>query len=217
MERIAAVNLSTFNTGLNELMQIDLRSFYRFVEIDWESAASGISALASTDTLSLAHLSQLDLSTFATSIDTLADVNTRSLMRFASIDIQRVADGFKTFGDIPDLKTNFDTINSLDAAPVRTYTEAIEGLVEALDKLNDELSQDNDTMFTSRADAGELLSGISTSTSGTSRGTETLNNTMQQVMLLLREMRDLDVKVESNTRNIVGSNLAQGNVSNVGR
>ena len=217
MERIAAVNLSTFNTGLNELMQIDLRSFYRFVEIDWESAASGISALASTDTLSLAHLSQLDLSTFATSIDTLADVNTRSLMRFASIDIQRVADGFKTFGDIPDLKTNFDTINSLDAAPVRTYTEAIEGLVEALDKLNDELSQDNDTMFTSRADAGELLSGISASTSGTSQGTETLNNTMQQVMLLLREMRDLDVKVESNTRNIVGSNLAQGNVSNVGR
>lgn len=163
------------------------------------------------------RIAAVDLSTFNTGLATLLETDLRAFRTMSRLDIQSVADGFKTFGEIPDLKTNFDAINSLDAEPVRTYTEAIEGLVEALDKLNDELSQDNDTMFTSRADAGELLSGISASTSGTSQGTEQLNNTMQQVMLLLREMRDLDVKVESNTRNIVGSNLAQGNVSNVGR
>jgi hypothetical protein len=116
----------------------------------------------------------------------------------------------------PTLQDNIDALKSLDVSSVRNYTEAVEGLVEALNKLNEELSQDNDTTFTSRADAGELLSGISTSTSGTSRGTEQLNNTMQQVLLLLREMRDLDVSVERNTRNIIGSNLAQGNVSSVG-
>ena len=116
----------------------------------------------------------------------------------------------------PTLQDNIDALKSLDASSVTSYTEAVEGLVEALNKLNEELSQDNDTMFTSRADAGELLSGISTSTSGTSRGTEQLNNTMQQVLMLLREMRDLDVSVERNTRNIVGSNIARGSVSNVG-
>jgi hypothetical protein len=116
----------------------------------------------------------------------------------------------------PTLQDNIDALKSLDVSSVRNYTEAVEGLVEALNKLNEELSQDNDTTFTSRADAGELLSGISASTSGTSQSTEQLNNTMQQVLLLLREMRDLDVSVERNTRNIIGSNLAQGNVSSVG-
>ena len=269
MERIAAVNLSTFNSGLQELLQIDLRSFHRFVEIDWQAAASGISTLASTNTLPLAQLAVLDLSTFATGITSLADVNTRTLSRFAAIDFTTVASGISTlastntitlsqlavldlstfatgitsladistrelskfaaidfttvatgldtFAKIPDLQTNFDTINSLDAEPVRSYTEAIDGLVESLNKLNEELSQDNDTMLTSRADAGELLSGISASTSGTSQSTEQLNNTMHQVLVLLREMRDIDIGVERNTRNIVGSNLAQGNVSSVGR
>ena len=116
----------------------------------------------------------------------------------------------------PTLQENIDALKSLDASSVTSYTEAVEGLVEALNKLNEELSQDNDTLFTSRADAGELLNGISTSTSGTSRGTEQLNNTMQQVLMLLREMRDLDIDVERNTRNIVGSNIARGSVSNVG-
>ena len=117
----------------------------------------------------------------------------------------------------PTLQENIDALKSLDASSVTSYTEAVEGLVEALNRLNEELSQDNDTMFTSRADAGELLSGISTSTSGTSQGTQQLNNTMQQVLVLLREMRDLDIDVERNTRNIIGSNLAQGGVSNVAR
>ena len=92
----------------------------------------------------------------------------------------------------------------------------MEALVESLSKLNEELSKDNDTMFTSRADAGELLSGISASSSGTSQGTQQLNSTMQQVLVVLNQIRDADVGVERNTRNIAGSNLAQGNVSNLG-
>ena len=117
----------------------------------------------------------------------------------------------------PSLLENIDALNSLDTASVTSYTEAMEALVEALSNLNEELSKDNDTMFTSRADAGELLSGISASSSGSNQGTQQLNSTMQQVLELLREMRDLDVDVERNTRNIIGSNLAQGSVSNVGR
>ena len=59
-----------------------------------------------------------------------------------------------------------------------------------------------------------MLGSIGTSTSGTSQGTQQLNTTMQQVLILLTEMRDLDIKVESNTKNIRSSNLAQGGVSN---
>jgi hypothetical protein len=116
----------------------------------------------------------------------------------------------------PSLLENIDALNSLDTASVRSYTEAMEALVESLSKLNEELSKDNDTMFTSRADAGELLSGISASSSGTSQGTQQLNSTMQQVLVVLNQIRDADVGVERNTRNIAGSNLAQGNVSNLG-
>ena len=270
MERIAAVNLSTFNSGLRELLQIDLRSFYRFVEIDWQAAASGISTLASTNTLPLAQLAVLDLSTFATGVTSLADVSTRALSRFAAIDFTTVATGISelastnianltqlavldlstfatgitsladistrelsnfaaidfttvatgldAFAKIPDLQTNFNTINSLDAAPVRTYTEAMENLVEVLGKVNEELSKDNNGLgFGTGTNAGDLLGQIGSATSGTSQGTEQLNNTMQQVLLLLREMRDLDVDVERNTRNIIGSNLAQGGVSNVSK
>ena len=120
------------------------------------------------------------------------------------------------FANLPDLQNNLDALrNGLDVTSVRSYTEAVDALVESLNKLNEELSQDNDTMFTSRADAGELLNGISTSTSGTSQGTQQLNSTMQQVLVILQEMRDLDVNVERNTRNIIGSNLARGGVSNV--
>ena len=122
------------------------------------------------------------------------------------------------FANLPDLQRNLDAIrNGLDVNNVRSYTEAIDALVESLNKLNEELSQDNDTMFTSRADAGELLSGISTSTSGTSQGTQQLNSTMQQVLIVLSQILEIDNEVERNTRNIIGSNLAYGGVSNVAR
>ena len=163
------------------------------------------------------RIAAVNLNTFNTGLATLLETDLRAFRTMSRLDITGVAEGFKTFAEIPDLARNLNLVNSLDAEPVRSYTEAIDGLVESLNKLNEELSQDNDTMFTSRADAGELLSGISASTSGTSQGTEQLNNTMQQVLLLLREMRDLDIDVEKNTRNIIGSNLAQGNVSSVGR
>ena len=165
------------------------------------------------------RIAAVDLSTFNTGFQTFMQIDIRNASRFAELDFTTVATGLDTLARIPDLQTNFNTINSLDAAPVRTYTEAMEDLVEVLERVNEVLAEDNKGLFGggTGVSAADALSQIGTATSGTSQGTEQLNNTMQQVMLLLREMRDLDVKVESNTRNIVGSNLAQGNVSNVGR
>ena len=117
----------------------------------------------------------------------------------------------------PTLQENIDALKTLDSSSVRSYTDAIEDLTEALSNLNEELSRDNDTMFTNRADAGELLNGISVSSQGSAQGTQQLNTTMQQIFLILQEMRDLDIRVERHTSRINGSNIAQGGVTTTGR
>jgi len=74
-------------------------------------------------------------------------------------------------------------------------------------------------MFTSGTgeNAGSVMSQMNTTGSGGGVGGDQLNNIMNQVLLVLNEIRDLDEDVERNTRNIIGSNLAQGGVSNVAR
>jgi hypothetical protein len=124
------------------------------------------------------------------------------------------------FANLPDLQRNLDAIrNGLDVSNVRSYTDAMEDLVEVLGKMNEVLAEDNKGMFGGGTGvaAADALSQIGSSTSGTSQGTQQLNSTMQQVLMILSEMRDLDIDVERNTRNIIGSNLAQGGVSNVPR
>ena len=104
----------------------------------------------------------------------------------------------------------------LDDTPIIRYTEAIQELTEALSNLNEELKQDNDTLMTSRADAGELLSGISASSSGTAQGTNQLNSTMEAMLATLGELKDINTKVERNTSAITSGNLAGGYVSRTG-
>lgn len=108
--------------------------------------------------------------------------------------------------------TGFTEVD-LDKTPIISYTEAIEELTEALGNLNEELSRDNDTLMTSRADAGELLSGISMSSRGTAEGTNQLNTTMQGVLNALSELKEINEKTERNTRAITSGNLAGGYVS----
>jgi len=93
----------------------------------------------------------------------------------------------------------------------------MEDLVEVLGRINEVLAEDNKGMFGSGTGvaAADALSQIGSATSGTSQGTQQLNSTMQQVLMVLSEIRDLDEDVERNTRNIIGSNLALGGVSNV--
>ena len=122
------------------------------------------------------------------------------------------------FANLPDLQRNLDAIrNGLDVTNVRSYTEAMEDLVEVLGRINEVLAEDNKGMFGSGTGvaAADALSQIGSATSGTSQGTQQLNSTMQQVLMVLSEIRDLDEDVERNTRNIIGSNLALGGVSNV--
>ena len=109
------------------------------------------------------------------------------------------------------------SVEKLDTTGIVNYTSAMEKLVEVLGELNDELAADNKTGFGTGTNAGDVVSKMDTIGSGGGAGSDQLNNIMNQVLAVLNEMRDLDIDVEKNTRNIVGSNLAQGRVSNVAR
>ena len=111
------------------------------------------------------------------------------------------------------------SVERLDTTGIVSYTTAMERLVEVLSDLNEELGRDNNGMFTSGTgeNAGSVMSSMNTAGSGGGVGGDQLNNIMNQVLLVLTEIRDLDEDVERNTRNIIGSNLAQGGVSNVAR
>ena len=126
-------------------------------------------------------------------------------------NITSVATGMTAIVNISGLQSNLDILkNGLDTEGVRSYTEAMEALVVALGKMNEELSKDNNGYsLGTGTNAGDVMGQISASTSGTSAGTQQLNSTMQQVLVLLEEMRDLDIKVERNTADAaMGTNIA---------
>ncbi len=162
------------------------------------------------------RVAKINLDNFNLSLQTLLDIDLRKISTLQRLDISGFAQGFKTFAEIPDFSTNFDTLKELDATSIRSYTSAMEDLVETLGKLNEELSRDNDTLFSSRADAGELLSGISASTSGSNTNSEQLNNTMKLVYDVLLKIQEAEETTAKNTGGITFANLARGGVSNVG-
>jgi hypothetical protein len=112
---------------------------------------------------------------------------------------------------------NSFSLEKLDTTGIISYTSAMESLVEVLGELNDALSADNQAGFGTGTNAGDVVSKMDTIGSGGGGGSDQLNTTMQRVEQILTEIRDFDETTAKNTRNIIGSNLAQGNVSNVSR
>lgn len=156
------------------------------------------------------------IASFSTAMSSLS-----SLSKVGDIKIPKVS-GLSSISSIGDIKmpanlaSNLDILNKgLDTTGVRTYTKAMEDLVSVLGDLNAELGKDKKA-GTDSTPAGNIVA--KTNPQGTSgRSDDQLNSIMSQVLLVLNEMRDLDDKVEKNTRNIVGSNLAQGGISKIGR
>ena len=130
-------------------------------------------------------------------------------------NFQSLANGLNALGSVQGLQSNLDILkNSLDADGVRRYATAIEDLVEKLEDLNSELTKDNNGRFTAGTgtNAGSVL-GQASATTGLGDGTQQLNTTLQQILMILTEMRDINEDIEENTGNMVGSNIAQGGVS----
>ena len=112
-----------------------------------------------------------------------------------SSQVQALA-GLGNLGDI-DFKVTADGVKDLvkftedlDAGAVRRYTDAMENLVEVLEKLNEEMEGQatgtGNTQGGSTSPAGAALSAM-TSGVGSSDKLDELNNTMKQVLLVLQE------------------------------
>ena len=126
-------------------------------------------------------------------------------------NITSVATSMASIANITGLQSNLDILKSgLDTAGVISYNTAMQDLVNTLGDLNKELSKDNNGYLKAGkgTNAGSVM-GQTSSTSAPNAGGSQLNSTMQQVLKLLEEMRDLDIKVERNTADAaMGTNIA---------
>lgn len=153
---------------------------------------------------------------FSTSMSGLASLSTTGDIKIPTLS---GLSSLTAIGDIKmptNLASNLDILNKgLDTTGLRTYTKAMEDLVSVLGDLNTELGKDK-TAGTEKTSAGSVVAKTNPQAVG-GGSDDQLNSIMNEVLLVLNDMRDLDDKVEKNTRNIIGSNLAQGGVSKIGR
>ena len=133
-----------------------------------------------------------------------------SISALTGENITSVATSMACIANITGLQSNLDILKSgLDTAGVISYNTAMQDLVDTLSDLNKELSKDNNGYLKAGTgtNAGSVM-GQTSSTSAPNAGGSQLNSTMQQVLKLLEEMRDLDIKVERNTADAaMGTNI----------
>lgn len=130
-----------------------------------------------------------------------------------SSGLQQTADGLQAIANIKDLSSVITPLTELDASKVTSFSTAIRDLASAIAKLNEELSKDNDGgLFgfggSDKANAGDLLKNISLNTNAGAGNTDQLNSTMVKVLEILRQMKDLNDKIEKNTKSLGGSDIS---------
>ena len=127
------------------------------------------------------------------------------------------AQGLQAIANTQNLTSTLTALNALDASKLLTYNTALKELTKTLAKLNEELANENKGgLFgggASRANAGDALKAISVNTSAGAGSTDQLNSIMTQVLDVLRQMKDLNDKIEKNTKNMGGSDISSRNVT----
>ena len=161
------------------------------------------------------RVSAISFEEFNMSINRL---NPNKLSYISDINFTNFADGLKTFAEIPNLQTQFDAVNSLDTDGVISYTSAMEDLVEALNKVNDELAKDNNGLFSSGTgtNAGDMINSVGGLNNGGGAGSEQLNTIMNQVLAELRLIKGFEEATAKNTKNITSGNIARSGASVTG-
>lgn len=119
----------------------------------------------------------------------------------ASNPFEKLIDGVNTFStantqavsNIRDIGNGLSSLsnvtNELDTTPITKYTEAMKELVEVLDKLNDELGQDNNGVLTpgTGVNAGTIMQQMSGNSNNNDK-LDQLNSTMMMVLQTLQTM-----------------------------
>ena len=214
MERVSAISFEEFNMSINRLNPNKLSYI---ADINFTAFATGLKTFSEITGLkvqfeNLAIANTVDLSDFGSGMKKL---NVAKIKNLASTNFSVFADGLKTFAEIPNLRTQFDAVNSLDTDGVISYTSAMEKLVIALNKVNDELAKDNNGMFSAGTgtNAGDMINSVSGLNNGGSAGSEQLNSTLGLVLNELRLIKGFEETTAKNTKNMSG-NIALGGVIN---
>ena len=127
--------------------------------------------------------------------------------------LQQTQSVVQSFASIPELQNNLEILKKgLDINGVRTYTSAMESLVEVLGKLNDELAKDNKFGVGKGTNAGDVVAKMD-SIGGSGSNSDQLNATMGSVLAVLSEIRDIELGVQRNTKNMANGNIATSSVS----
>ena len=136
------------------------------------------------------------------------------LARITGTGISTTATGLQELANVTGLTPMVTALNSLDAAGLSRYNEAMEQLVDVLSDLNTELSKDvNGWSSGTGFNAGEALQQVGAASMGSNQQLVQLNNTMHQVLQVLQDQYDVQENTARNTRGISG-NLVTGGVTN---
>jgi hypothetical protein len=217
MERVSAISFEEFNMSINRLNPNKLSYI---ADINFTAFATGLKTFSEITGLkvqfeNLAIANTVDLSDFASG---MKKINVAKIKNLASTNFSVFADGLKTFAEIPNLRTQFDAVNSLDTDGVISYTSAMEKLVIALNKVNDELAKDNNGYLSAGTgtNAGDMINSVGGLNNGGGAGSEQLNTIMNQVLAELRLIKGFEESTAKNTKNITSGNIAKSGASVTG-
>ena len=121
------------------------------------------------------------------------------------------AEGLQSIANIQGLQTNINAIrDGFDADDIRSYNTALEDLVDTLRDLNDELSRDNNGVFSAGTgeNAGTVLGrmGSAQGSTGISEDKiDRLNSTMSQILTILSQSKDIHRRQLGATQSLAGN------------
>jgi hypothetical protein len=121
------------------------------------------------------------------------------------------ATGLQALANVTGLSTMVTSLNSLDATQLSSYNTAMESLVDTLEELNTVLAETNEGgLFGGGTGvaAADVLGQIGGSTAGSNQQLAQLNNTMMQVLDVLREQYDVQEETARGTRRLQGNLIA---------
>ena len=157
----------------------------------------------------------------ATANISISDGLIKNLGRLSAIGadgLKSTASGLQSIADVTNLVPILTSLNSLDATKLVSYNTALKDLTKTLEALNKELAKENKGglfgMGDSKANAGDLLKNISVNTSQGAGNSEQLSGIMSQVLEVLKQMKEIDDKIEKNTKGF-GSDISVRDVTSM--
>ena len=131
--------------------------------------------------------------------------------------LQQTAAGLQAIASVQNLQTTLSSLNALDATKLVSYNTALKDLTKVLADLNKELSNENRGglfgMGEAKANAGDILKNISVNTSTGAGNTGQLNDTLMKVFEVLQQTKEINDKIEKNTKRGVGADVANRDVT----